>query len=104
MLDVFLGGGFHGAHDTERIQFMSVDIDGTVYGLRKLIWDEIRRLSALRELTIVPWEDDVLSDELMLGYEQSLAFVAREHPEWSVPKTTVVTAHGAVWGTLKVQV
>jgi len=104
MLDVFLGGGFHGAQDPEKIQFMSVDIDDTVYGLRKFIWDEIRRFSALRALTIVPWEDDILSDELMLGYEQSLAIVAREHPEWSVPKITVVTAQGIVWGTLKVQV
>jgi hypothetical protein len=103
-LDVFLCGGFHGAHDTDKIQFMSVDIDDTVYGWRAFIWDEIRRFSALRELTIVPREDDVLSDELLLGYEQSLAGVARGHPEWSVPKITVVTAHGVVWGTLKVQV
>jgi hypothetical protein len=97
----FISGGFHGA---EKIQFMSIDICNLFSELRKFIWNEIRLFSALHELTIVYWEDDdILRDELMLGYERSLALVAREHPEWLVPKITVVTVHGVVWGTLKVQ-
>jgi hypothetical protein len=102
MLDDFLGE-FDGADDAEKIQFMSVDISDFLYGLRKFIWDEIRLFSALKELTIVYWEDDdVFRDELMLWCEQSLALVARENPEWLVPKITVVTVQGVVWGTLGV--
>jgi hypothetical protein len=58
----------------------------------------------LQKLTIVPSEDVVGGDDLMSGGEHSLALVAWEYPEWSVPNITVVTVLGTVLGTLKVHV
>jgi hypothetical protein len=101
MLVAFL----HGTPEAEKTRFMSIDIEETAWMLRWSVWDLIPRFSALRELTIMFfWEDDVLSDVRMLRYEQLLGFVVRKFSEWSVPKITVVTRHGVVRGTLKLQV
>jgi len=65
MLDVFLGGDFYGADDAEKVRYMITDIDQSVYGRRAFCWDEIRLFTGLKELTIVPWDEDEMRDELV---------------------------------------
>jgi hypothetical protein len=102
MLDVFLGGDFYGADDAEKVRFMITDIDESVYGRRAFCWDEIRLFSGLMELTIMPWEEDEMADELMRGYRDTLRNVASKHPEWIVPRIKVISAtSGTQWGTLE---
>ncbi|KAE9381206.1 hypothetical protein N431DRAFT_424799 [Stipitochalara longipes BDJ] len=104
MLDVFLGGEFYGAEDAEKVQYMITDIDESVYGRRAFCWDEIRLFTGLKELTIMPWDEDEMADELMRGYRDTLKNVANGHPEWVVPRITVVSAtSGTLWGTLEVE-
>jgi hypothetical protein len=93
LLDLVLGGGYCGADDTEKVQSMIIDLDEGVYGRKLFCWDEIREFSSLKELTIMPWEeDDEVARSLMDTYRQTLGTVARNHPEWKVPKITVVNA------------
>jgi hypothetical protein len=104
MLDVFLGGDFYGAEDAEKVQYMITDIDESVYGRRAFCWDEIRLFTGLKELTIMPWDEDEMATELMRGYRDTLRNVANDHPEWVVPRITVVSAtSGTLWGTLEVE-
>jgi len=103
MLDVFLGGDFYGAEDAEKVQYMITDIDESVYGRRAFCWDEIRLFTGLKELTIMPWDEDEMADELMRGYRDTLRNVANAHPEWAVPRITVISAtSGTLWGMLEV--
>jgi len=56
----------------------------------------------LLELTIMPWEEDEMADELMRGYRDTLRTVASKHPEWIVPRIKVISAtSGTQWGTLE---
>jgi hypothetical protein len=104
MLDIFLGGDFYGADDAEKVRYMITDIDESVYGRRAFCWDEIRLFTGLKELTIMPWDEDEMAGELMKGYRDTLRNVASSHPEWVVPRITVVSAtSGTLWGTLEVE-
>ena len=104
MLDIFLGGDFYGAEDAEKVQYMITDIDESVYGRRAFCWDEIRLFTGLKELTIMPWDEDEMADELMRGYRDTLRNVANGHSEWAVPRITVVSAtSGTLWGMLEVE-
>jgi hypothetical protein len=43
-----------------------------------------------------------MADELMRGYQDTLRTVAGKHPEWIVPRITVISAtSGTHWGTLE---
>jgi hypothetical protein len=104
LLDVFLGGDFYGADDAEKVKYMITDIDESVYGRRAFCWDEIRLFAGLKKLTIMPWDEDEMADELMRGYRNTLRNVASKHHEWVVPQIAVVSAtSGALWGTLEVE-
>jgi hypothetical protein len=104
LLDIFLGGDFYGADDAEKVKYMITDIDESVYGRRAFCWDEIRLFTGLRKLTIMPWDEDEMADELMRGYRDTLRNVASKHLEWVVPQIAVVSAtSGALWGTLEVE-
>jgi hypothetical protein len=104
LLDVFLGGDFYGADDAEKVKYMITDIDESVYERRAFCWDEIRLFTGLKKLTIMPWDEDEMADELMRGYRNTLRNVASKHHEWVVPQIAVVSAtSGALWGTLEVE-
>lgn len=103
LLDMFLGAD-SGVRDAEKIQRMILDVDDDRYGRRLFIWDEIRLFTGLRELTLLAWEDDLEADRLMLLYRQTLQAVAGKHPEWVVPKITVIATYTkTVWGTLNAE-
>lgn len=100
LLDMFLGADT-GVKDAEKIQRMILDIDEDRYGRRLLIWDEIRLFKGLQELTVLLWEDDLEADRLMSLYRSTLRQVASIHPEWVVPKITVISTYSQrVWGTM----
>ncbi len=103
MLDIFLGGDFYGADDAEKVRYMVMDIDESVYGRSSFCWDEIRLFTELKELTIVPWDEDELAVELMRKYSTTLRRVARAHPEWVLPRITASSVTGKLWGTLEVE-
>jgi hypothetical protein len=104
LLDVFLGGDFYGADDAEKVKYMITDIDESVYGRRAFCWDEIRLFTGLKKLTIMPWDEDEMADELMRGYRNTLRNVASKHHEWVIPQIAVVSAtSGTLWGTLEVE-
>ncbi len=104
-LDLFLAGGYFGGDDSEKVQYMVLDLDEEVYGRRYLFWNEIRDFTSLKELTILPWEDnDNAADELMLNYCSTLKHDMKQSPDWVVPKVIVQSAiTGKEWGTLQVE-
>jgi hypothetical protein len=102
LLDIFLGGGYHGANDVEKVRSMIVSINDDLYARRYFIWNEIRLFTSLEELKIVVWEEDFTTDEIMRFYRSSLRNVAVAHPEWTVPRISVVSAEtGTTWGALE---
>lgn len=102
LLDIFLGGGYHGADDAEKIQQMIDDINEDLYGRRNFCWEEIRHFTALKELTLITWEVDAVADEMMVFFKETLTAVARAHTEWAVPQVKVMNAStGKEWGTVK---
>jgi hypothetical protein len=102
LLDIFLGGGYHGANDVEKVQSMIVNIIDDQYARRYFIWNEIRYFTSLRELTIVVWEEDLSTDEIMRVYRSTLRNVKVAHPEWNIPRLSVVPAEtGTSWGSLE---
>lgn len=103
LLDVFLGGEYHGSDDGEKIQRMILDINESLYGRRAFCWDEIRLLTGLNELTIVAFDEDDMADELMRHFRETLGAVARAHPEWLVPDIMAVSKiSGREWGRVRV--
>jgi len=67
-------------------------------------WDEIRLFTGLKELTLMPWDEDEMADELLRRYRDTLRNVATAHPEWEVPRITVVSATSRkLWGMLEAQ-
>lgn len=103
VLDVFLGGGPHGAEDYEKVQRMVLDVDESLYGRRSFCWDEIRLFVGLKDLTLLVWEPDYVEGQLMPKYRETLGRVKRTNPEWEVPRISVISAHtGTQWGMLEV--
>lgn len=87
LLDLFLSGGYHGCDDEDKIQRMIIDNTEELYGKKNFCWDEIREFRALKELTILPWDDDVAV--LIKHARETLTSVVNAHPEWVVPKITI---------------
>jgi len=99
LLDIFLGGGYHGANDVEKVRSMIVSINEDLYARRYFIWNEIRLFTSLEELKIVVWEDNSTTDEIMRFYRSSLRNVAVAHPKWTVPRISVMVVEtGTTWG------
>ncbi|TVY59255.1 hypothetical protein LCER1_G000241 [Lachnellula cervina] len=102
LLDVFLGGGFHGADDVEKLLSMVLYINEDSYGRRYFIWNEIRLFTSLQELKIMVWEADLSSDEIMRQYRSTLRDVKIAHPEWRSPSISIISAEtGTAWGNLE---
>jgi hypothetical protein len=90
----------HEINIAENLQFMITEDDD--YSLS--IWHQIRRFPALRELTVMPWENYDSMDRWMKVYRAWIRSIAEKYPEWSVPKITVISAgSGIELGTLTVQ-
>lgn len=104
-LDLFLAGGYYGGDDHEKVQYMVLDLDEEVYDRRYLFWNEIRDFTALKELTILAWEEkDDAANDLMLTYSSTLKHDMKQWPMWVVPKTFVRSAiTGTEWGSLVVE-
>ncbi|KAH8815430.1 hypothetical protein F5884DRAFT_178154 [Xylogone sp. PMI_703] len=74
--------------DTEKVNYLIIDVHEDLYGLRAFCWDEVRDFSRLVEVTLIPWEGDQPS--VLLRYAQSsLKYVAENWPEWVLPKVKV---------------
>jgi len=101
LLDVLLGGSYHGAFDTEKVRFMSIDIPEDLYARKSFCWDEIRELTGLKELTLMAWDEDAMKENLMAHYKETLTTVSTSHPEWVVPRVTAVSALSwEIWGVV----
>ncbi|KAG4424790.1 hypothetical protein IFR04_002138 [Cadophora malorum] len=104
-LDLFLAGGYYGGDDSEKVKYMVLDLDEEVYGRKYLFWSEIKDFTALKELTVLAWEDnDEAATVLMTNYATTLAHDLKQSPDWVAPKTIVrssITGHE--WGTLEVE-
>jgi hypothetical protein len=103
LLDVFIGGGYHGADDFEMVERMSVDITEDNYARRSFIWEEIRQFTSLKFLTIYNWDpySSGLRNDMMTYYRETLHMVAAMYPEWSVPQVLVKTNSGLDWGMIE---
>ncbi|KAH7364108.1 hypothetical protein BKA65DRAFT_572299 [Rhexocercosporidium sp. MPI-PUGE-AT-0058] len=104
-LDLFLAGGYYGGDDSEKVQYLSLDLDEEVYGRKYLFWSEIKDFTALKELTVLAWEEtDEAANVLMQSYSTTLTHDLKQSPEWVAPKTIVRSAvTGNEWGTLQVE-
>jgi hypothetical protein len=101
VLNIFLGGGAHGAEDYEKVRSMVLDVSEDLYARRNFCWDDLRLLTGLEELTLLVWEPDHAHGQLMGRYKESLRRVARAHPEWIVPRIMVIGMEsGTDWGLL----
>lgn len=103
LLDIILGGEYHGADDAEKIRSMVLEVteNSDLYGRRSFCWDEIRLFPVLQDLTILSRDNDDQATELLQLYRKTLRDVFRKHPEWKVPRITVRSSiSGNEWGTL----
>ncbi|KAH8602948.1 hypothetical protein B0O99DRAFT_604744 [Bisporella sp. PMI_857] len=101
LLDVLLGGGYHGPDDTDKIQNMVFDIHEDLYARRNFCWDEIRLFAGLKEITLRVWDEDNWRERLMSHYRATLTVVAKAHPEWVIPKIRVASGYTKYeWGTI----
>jgi hypothetical protein len=105
LLEVFLGGEYHGADDAEKIQRMVLDVNESLYGRRAFCWDEMRLFEGLKELTIWAWDEDETYESLMAHFRGTLRNVVEKHPEWNVPGITAIPAlSGNEWGKVEVHI
>ncbi|KAL2072644.1 hypothetical protein VTL71DRAFT_11987 [Oculimacula yallundae] len=104
-LDLFLGGGYHGGDDSEKVKYMVLDLDNEVYGRKYLFWSEVKEFTALKELTVLAWEDDDgPAATLLQSYADTLKHDLKQSPDWVAPRTVVRSAiTGNQWGTLEVE-
>ena len=94
---------YRSPHDTDKIQYMSIDILGDLDARSNFCWDEIRWFKGLKELTMVAWKETAMVEELISQYRRDLTVVARVYSEWVVPKITIVSAStNEVWGEVTV--
>jgi hypothetical protein len=90
----------HEINIAENLQFMITEDDD----FSPSVWHQIRRFPALRELTVMPWENLHSMDRWMKLHRAWIRSIAQKYPEWSVPKITVISAgSGTGLGTLTVQ-
>jgi hypothetical protein len=102
LLDVFLGGGPHGADDYEKIEEMVLDVSESLYARRNFCWDEVRLFEGLKRLTLLVWEPDYAHGQIMGKYNETLGRVQIAHPEWDVPEVMVISMEsGTEWGLLE---
>jgi hypothetical protein len=97
VLDAFIGGGWHGADDFEKVERLSIDLVEDIYDRRTFIWDEIRQFSSLKELTVHTWEHYTMMDGRHYSisfYRHTLQSVVDSHPEWEIPKVTLKSLGG----------
>lgn len=97
LLDIFLGGGYHGADDAEKIESMIIDIADTMYDRRGFCWDEIRLFTGLKHLAMLSWESDLVSGDFeacKTVYKGTLLEMSKAHPEWVLPEITLLSARG----------
>ena len=94
---------YRSPHDTDKIQYMSIDILGDLDARSNFCWDEVRWFKGLKELTMVAWKETAMVEELISQYRRDLTVVARVYSEWVVPKITIVSAStNEVWGEVTV--
>jgi hypothetical protein len=104
MLDIALGGGAHGADDTEKVRKLVLDVDDSLYARRNFCWDEIREFTALEECTLLVWEPDYVQTGCMEHYRAALQRVKKAHPKWVIPRIAVIDAiSGSDWGELAIE-
>lgn len=86
---------------------MIIDLDEGLYGRKYLLWAEIKDFTALKELTILPWEvaeDENMITDLMAMYRSTMQHDLIQSPEWKAPRVIVNSAFaGTEWGTLTVE-
>lgn len=99
LLDVMLGGSYHGAIDAEKVRYMSFDVHEDLYARISFCWDEIREMSELEELTLkVDENEDAQIEDLMVVYRNWLTAVSNASPEWAIPRTKVLSVRtGKEW-------
>lgn len=76
-----------------------------VYGRKYLFWSEIKDFTALKELTVLAWEEsDDPANTLMQKYATTLMHDLKQSPDWVAPRTIVRSAITRnEWGTLEVE-
>lgn len=102
MLDLVLGGGPHGAENTENIKSLVLDVHEDLYARKSFCWDEIRELTGLEELTLLVWEPDYVQETCLKHFREALGRVVAIHPDWILPNIFVINAtSGSSWGELR---
>lgn len=84
-LDIFLGGGPHGADGFEKVESMILDVHESLYMRKDYCWNEIRLFVGLKHLTLLFCESDYAMSKEIGVYKKSLARIMRAHPDWKVP-------------------
>jgi hypothetical protein len=102
VLDAFIGGGWHGADDFEKVERLSMDIVESNYARRTFVWDEIRQFSSLKQVTIHSWEEYTSEGRRfsLSYYLETLRDFAKGYPEWEVPQITIKSSGGQDSGVL----
>lgn len=101
-LDIFLGGGPHGAEGYEKVESMILDFHECLYERRDYCWNEIRLFVGLKHLTLLVCEPDYAMTQEIRQYQISLERIMRAHPDWLVPEIRIISmVSGADFGLME---
>lgn len=91
-IDIFLGGGFHGGGDIEKVESMILDIGDEIFDRTSFCFEEIRLFTGLKRLTLIHWSFVEDEDEWRNWIRETVTATSRNHPEWIVPDINTVYA------------
>lgn len=83
-VDMFLGGGFWGADDAEKIRVLEFKVEPHMLDIDGFCWEHVRQFDGLRRVSLIIYEEFIDEGEIP-GMRRRLRAVADRHPEWKIP-------------------
>jgi hypothetical protein len=95
-LDLFLGGGFNGADDAEKVRYLSIDVTEDLFDRAGFCFDDLREFRALKRVEMWNWpigEWDVESQ--LHAMRDKLREVMMKYEDWNAPEIVAKFASGS---------
>lgn len=96
ILDLFVGGGFNGADDAEKVRYLSLDVTEDLYDRAGFCFDDLREFRALEEVELWAWlNGQIALREQVFAMSDKLREVKRKNEDWQAPKVVARFAGGS---------
>ncbi|KAM3072185.1 hypothetical protein ACMFMF_007579 [Clarireedia jacksonii] len=94
-LDLFLGGGFNGADDAEKVRYLSIDVTEDLFDRAGFCFDDLREFRALKKVEMWTWLIGEWDPQLQINaIRDKLREVMLKNKDWKAPEIVARFANG----------